>query len=90
MTYNAASLPTPQPTTAILPTPMRAVQPEPGPFVSGERVDVQNNFTSTWSSGFEVDEVVPEGDSQHIRLRRLSDRAILPVLFPEVEVRRAS
>ncbi len=59
-------------------------------FEGGERVDVQNHFTCSWSSGFEVDEVIPEGDSTQLRLRRMSDRVVLPALFGENEVRRAS
>ena len=90
MSYSPASPPTPLPTTALSSTPMRAVPPEPAPFEHGELVDVQNRFTSSWSSGFEIDEVIPQGDSKRLRLRRLSDRSLLPVLFPAVEVRRAS
>jgi hypothetical protein len=49
----------------------------------GERVEVCSRFRRVWVSGFEVVDVLDEG----YRLRRLSDRWILPALFPSDEVR---
>ena len=49
----------------------------------GARVAVWNSFLSRWTTGFEVDDVGPAG----VRVRRLSDRSVLPVLIPEPLVR---
>jgi hypothetical protein len=49
----------------------------------GTRVEVRNRFDSAWSHGFEVARVDRDG----YRLRRLSDRAELPVVFRPDDVR---
>ena len=52
---------------------------------AGTKVDVRTTFDRTWARGFEVLEATPEG----YRLRRLSDGAALPAVFPDEDVRRA-
>lgn len=52
---------------------------------TGTKVDVRTTFDRTWARGFEVLEATPEG----YRLRRLSDGAALPAVFPDEDVRRA-
>lgn len=55
-----------------------------------EPVEVRSSFRQGhWSGGFEVTEVVRRQEQQYFRLRRRSDGAVLPVLFPEDDVRRA-
>lgn len=49
----------------------------------GTRVQVRNRFTHNWSSGFEIAEPA-EGA---VRIRRLSDNAVLPLPFEPAEVR---
>jgi hypothetical protein len=51
---------------------------------AGTRVEVQRRFDAKWARGFEVIEFTDNA----YRLRRLSDGATLPVLFPADEVRR--
>jgi hypothetical protein len=53
---------------------------------SGTPVEVRNRFDRRWISGFEVEEVGPE--EQSYRVRRISDRAVLPVSFAAGDVRR--
>ena len=50
----------------------------------GTRVQVRNRFTHNWSSGFEV----AEPGEGAVRIRRLSDNVVLPLLFEPAEVRR--
>ena len=68
----------------------------------GDRVEVATHFTGTWTTGFEVVTVSANG----CRIRRVSDSAVLPIVFrhdavrpeqpapdvsaPEVDVLRAS
>ncbi len=52
----------------------------------GAPVEVGTTFTGSWSSGFEIAEVVAEG----YRLRRLSDGAVLPEATPEADLRPAT
>jgi hypothetical protein len=47
-------------------------------------VDVRNRYQGTWTRGFEVAEVTPDG----YRIRRLSDGSILGELFSRDDVRR--
>lgn len=49
----------------------------------GARVAVWNSFLSRWTTGFEVDDVCPGG----VRVRRMSDSSVLPVLIPAPLVR---
>jgi hypothetical protein len=61
----------------------RHKQPTLHELSSGVRVEVRGSFEGTWSSGFEIAEVVL-GDDGGVayRLRRLSDGTVLPVVFP--------
>lgn len=42
-------------------------------------VEVWNTFTQTWIGGFAIAEVMDAG----IRVRRMSDGAVLPILAPD-------
>jgi hypothetical protein len=53
-------------------------------LATGTKVEVRTTFDRTWARGFEVLESTPDG----YRLRRLSDGATLPALFPGEDVRR--
>jgi hypothetical protein len=57
----------------------------------GTRVEVRSRFESKWTRGFEVaDRVDPErdGDGEPMyKVRRRSDGSILPVAFPEADLR---
>ncbi|MDZ7733106.1 MAG: hypothetical protein U5R31_08295 [Acidimicrobiia bacterium] len=50
----------------------------------GTRVEVRQRFDASWSRGFEIVESTEEG----YRIRRLSDRAVLPAVFVAEDVRR--
>jgi hypothetical protein len=50
-------------------------------------VEVRNRFNRSWSSGFEVVDELTEGDVRTYRLRRRSDRSVLPTSFPSGELR---
>jgi hypothetical protein len=52
----------------------------------GTDVEVRNRFCAAWSRGFEVAEATGDG----YRLRRQSDRYVLPAEFRANEVRRVS
>lgn len=55
-----------------------------------EPVEVRSSFRhGHWSRGFEVAEVVRNQQQDFIRVRRQSDGAIIPALFPAADVRRA-
>ncbi len=56
---------------------------EAGTLPPGTRVDVRSRFVGTWSRGFEVAEVRPDG----YVIRRLSDQSLLPGLFDPEDVR---
>ena len=49
-------------------------------------MEVRRKFDAQWAKGFEVAETTADG----VRLRRLSDGEILPVEFPERDVRKES
>ncbi len=51
----------------------------------GTKVEVRQRFDNGWVHGFEVAGAEHDG----YRLRRLSDRAILPISFPRSDVRTA-
>ncbi len=53
----------------------------------GTRVEVQSRFDRAWARGFEVAELVREGETYQYRVRRRSDGSVLPVLFDGDEVR---
>jgi hypothetical protein len=73
--------PRPEPQVSTLPT-----FPEPGRILPGDRIEVQNRFDRRWTSGFEVVDVLTGMGVRRYRIRRLSDRAILPRLFVESEI----
>lgn len=54
---------------------------------AGVRIEVRVRFDQRWARGFEVAEVVREGDAERYRVRRRSDGSILPVLFVDDDVR---
>ena len=54
-------------------------------FAPGTRVEVRSRFRRDWVRGFEV--AVTEGLGY--RLRRISDNAVLPVLFARDDLRPA-
>jgi hypothetical protein len=54
---------------------------------AGVRIEVRARFDQRWARGFEVAEVVREGDAERYRVRRRSDGSILPVLFVDDDVR---
>ena len=49
----------------------------------GTRVEVRSRFDQRWARGFEV----IERDDDGYRLRRMSDRAVLPVSFGDDDIR---
>ena len=53
----------------------------------GTRVEVRSRFDDRWSRGFEVAEVVEEGDSSRYKRKRRSDGSVLPALFVDEEPR---
>jgi hypothetical protein len=50
----------------------------------GRKIEVRSRFDHSWARGFEVAEVMSGG----YRIRRLSDGAVLPVVFDAEDVRR--
>jgi hypothetical protein len=58
--------------------------PGNGALLVGVRVEVRNDFDGSWTTGFEVAEVTPDG----LVLRRRSDGEVLPTEFPPDAVRR--
>lgn len=56
---------------------------EPGAFEPGTRVEVRSRFRRDWVRGFEVE----GADGTGYRLRRLSDDAVLPVIFAGDDLR---
>ncbi len=57
----------------------------------GTRVEVRNRFESRWSRGFEVADRLDgdrdDGGEPMYKVRRRSDGSILPVPFPESDLR---
>jgi hypothetical protein len=63
----------------------RATEPNVrSPLAPGTQIDVRNRYQGTWTRGFEVAEITPDG----YRIRRLSDGSILSELFSRDDVRR--
>lgn len=58
------------------------------PIPPGTRVEVHSTFRPSWVTGFEV-AALGTGIGRRYWLRRVSDRAVLPVEFVENDVRRA-
>jgi hypothetical protein len=52
-------------------------------FARGTRVEVRSKFRHDWVHGFEIADAEVDG----YRLRRLSDDAVLPVVFADDDVR---
>lgn len=57
------------------------------PPTLGSFVEVWLRFQNCWTDGFQVSEVIESNGERQYRLRRLSDRAVLPVLFERSDVR---
>jgi hypothetical protein len=56
-------------------------------MMSGTNVAVRSHFVErAWSRGFTIVETVVDRDFRFYRLRRRSDRWVLPVLFDEDDV----
>jgi hypothetical protein len=53
----------------------------------GTHVEVRSRFDERWARGFEVAEIVDEGEAARYKLRRRSDGSVLPALFVDDEVR---
>jgi hypothetical protein len=60
--------------------------PERGHPPPGTTVEVRSRFHGGWCHGFEVAEVVRTGAGVAFRVRRLSDGATIPALFPPDDV----
>jgi hypothetical protein len=73
-------------TGAALPTLVAWLLPSPA-MEQGTRVEVRSRFDDRWSRGFEVAEVVPEGEGARYKLKRRSDGSVLPALFVDDELR---
>ncbi len=63
-------------TDTLMPTREDVLEP-------GTRVEVRDRFRGSWARGFELAEV----DEGGLRVRRLSDGAVLPVVFDPDDVR---
>ena len=55
-------------------------------FTAGTAVEVRGSYRGEWSRGFEVAEATHDG----YRVRRLSDRYVLPVEFMVRDIRGVS
>ncbi|KAA0234051.1 MAG: hypothetical protein JJLCMIEE_00926 [Acidimicrobiales bacterium] len=54
----------------------------------GEQVEIRCSFDGSWTSGFEIAEVLATDGSGHkLQIKRVSDGEILPSLFPPDVVR---
>jgi hypothetical protein len=57
------------------------------PIDAGASVEVRSRFDGRWCVGFEVaDRIEADSSSVTYRLRRISDGAVLPVLFSDDDV----
>jgi hypothetical protein len=74
----------PMPPSGRPPPPMQPGQPPPPP--QGSAIAVWSSFEGSWSSGFEIAEVLHTDDGPQVRVRRVSDGAVLPALFPADQV----
>jgi hypothetical protein len=63
-----------------------AQEASPEEWRAGRRVAVRNRFTGGWTAGFLI-EGSDRNATEHYRLRRLSDDAVLPVSFAEEDLR---
>jgi hypothetical protein len=56
-------------------------------FAPGARVAVRSSFEGSWCSGYEIADIVHGADGiTGCRLRRVSDRTVLPAVFRLDEV----
>jgi hypothetical protein len=53
----------------------------------GTRVEVRSRFEARWSRGFEIASRDDSREPAQYQVRRRSDGSILPVLFPEDDLR---
>ena len=74
------------PKCTSLPVLVRCLLPS-AEMEQGSRVEVRSRFDDRWSRGFEVAEVVEEGDSSRYKLKRRSDGSVLRALFVDDELR---
>jgi hypothetical protein len=57
-------------------------------FERGTQVEVRNHFDESWASGFEIAEaLLHTGEEDVYRLRRVSDRVVLPADFFPTDLR---
>ena len=56
-------------------------------FERGTQVEVRNHFDESWASGFEIAEATVETGEDVYRLRRVSDRVVLPADFFPTDLR---
>ena len=56
---------------------------------TGDAIEVRCHFNCSWARGFSVADVVTEDDEVLYRIRRASDGAVLPALFPAAYIRDA-
>jgi len=56
-------------------------------FARGTPVEVRNHFDESWASGFEIVDTRVETGEDVYRLRRVSDRVVLPADFFPDELR---
>jgi hypothetical protein len=56
-------------------------------FARGTPVQVRNHFDESWASGFEIVEARSKTGEDVYRLRRVSDRVVLPADFFPNELR---
>jgi hypothetical protein len=65
----------------------KARWPARTPIDAGAPVEVRNHFEGRWCDGFEVADRIDAGSKAvAYRLRRVSDGAVLPVLFADDDV----
>jgi hypothetical protein len=65
----------------VEPSPRESSVPD---LAVGVPIEVRSHFHGDWTNGFEIAETTPDG----FRLRRLSDRTVLPTEFPAHDIRR--
>ena len=56
-------------------------------FERGTQVEVRNHFDESWASGFEIAEALVDTGEDVYRLRRVSDRVVLPADFFPTDIR---
>jgi hypothetical protein len=66
------------------PQDVRVSESEGAALEVGAKIIVRNRFLGTWTGGFRVAEVLPDG----YRIQRFSDSLIFPDVFPPEAIRR--